>query len=155
MSNKHYSFQSTWTIDAPPKEVWRVLTATPFSWPDWWPELNDVHDMKLAPNLAGSSFSCTWKAPIGYRLKSDIIIGDIVYLESVTIHAHGDLLGTVICRIHDEDGKTRLEIDWQVVTTKPWMNRLTFLLRPLFVWSHHAVMRSGEHGLRNYIKSRS
>ena len=37
--------------------------------------------------------------------------------------------------------------DWNVVTTKPWMNLLAPVARPLFKWNHDAVMNWGAEGL--------
>lgn len=150
---RRYSFQSVWNIDAPRTQVWQALTATPFSWEDWWPQLKDVHDMNITSGLEGTSFSCSWQAPIGYRLKTDVTITKVDHLSTVILEASGDLIGTVTCDIKEIDGRTHVDIDWQVDTTKTWMNNLSPVLRPFFVWSHHAVMRSGEQGLRRYLKS--
>ncbi len=154
-SNRRYSFQSVWDIDQPPEKVWQVLTATPFSPPEWWPQLNDVHFLKRTPNLEGTVFTCTWQAPIGYRLRSHITLGPVEYLQRAMLYSEGDLLGTVTCLIRDKGDATHVDIDWQVETTKAWMNRLSFLLRPLFIWGHHAVMRSGERGLRRYMQGKN
>jgi hypothetical protein len=148
-----YKFHSTWQLPATRSEVWQTLTAEPFSWQDWWPELSKVRNMKIAKGLSGSSFSCSWRAPLGYRLGSDIKIGKIVKPDSVTLHSDGDLRGTVTCQLIEKDSQTRIEIEWRVETAKAWMNYLTPLLRPIFVYSHHAVMRSGERGLRDYLNA--
>ena len=42
---------------------------------------------------------------------------------------------------------------WEVDTAKRWMNALAPLLRPLFVWNHHAIMRAGEAGLRRHLEA--
>jgi hypothetical protein len=110
--------------------------------------------MKLVDGLTGTTFSCTWRSPIGYRLRSDITIGEIIGSRQITLHSKGDLQGTVVSRLHESAGQTRIAIDWQVQTTKPWMNFLTPVLRPFFVHSHHAVMRSGERGLRDYLHTK-
>ncbi len=150
-SKRRYCFQSVWNLEAPRSKVWQVLTATPFSWEDWWPQLKDVHNMQVTPGLQGTCFSCAWQAPIGYRLRTDVIISQVDQLETVNLDTTGDLIGTVICRLSELDDHTRIDIDWQVDTTQPWMNHLTPLLRPFFIWSHHAVMRSGERGLQRYL----
>ena len=110
--------------------------------------------MKVVDGLSGSSFSCSWRAPLGYRLKSDIVIGKIAELEQVTLRSDGDLRGTVACQLLESNGQTHIEIAWKVETTKAWMNYLTPVLRPIFVYSHHAVMRSGERGLRAHLKAK-
>lgn len=155
MTARLYTFCSIWKLPASKQEVWHALTEQPFNWQDWWPELNDVHDMKLAKGLTGTTFSCTWQAPMGYRLKSDVTIGTIVNDEKVILHSEGDVRGSVTCQLSEVAGQTNIRIDWQVMTTKAWMNYLAPLLKPLFVYNHHVVMRSGERGLRNYLLTKS
>jgi hypothetical protein len=155
MKQPRYSFQSQWNIGAPRAQVWRALSAKPFSWQDWWPELGDVHDMKLTKHLSGTTFSCRWRSPSGYHLRSDVSIGEVLPQRQVTLHSAGDLRGTVTCRLGETAGSTRIDIDWQVETTKAWMRYLALLLRPLFIYNHHAVMRSGERGLQQYVQSKN
>ncbi|HEY5442822.1 MAG TPA: hypothetical protein VIJ68_04750 [Candidatus Saccharimonadales bacterium] len=154
MKNTSYVFHSTWKLAAPKAAVWQALAAQPFSWDAWWPQLSDVRDMRYIKGLSGTSFSCTWWAPTGYRLKSDVAIGKVVSDQEVILHADGDLRGSVSCRLSESNGQTKIDIDWRVETTKPWMNRLAFALRPIFVWSHHAVMRSGERGLHRHLAAK-
>jgi len=152
VTNCHYDFQSVWDLDAPLATVWAALSQTPFSWDQWWPQLTDVQNMQLQPGLSGSTFSCYWRAPIGYKLKSDIAIGTIKPLKSVQLYSRGDLSGTVTCRLSNRGGRTHIAIDWQVQTTKNWMNALVPILRPVFIQSHHAVMKSGERGLQKICR---
>ncbi len=152
-TKRRYSFQSVWDLKAPRSEVWQTLTATPFSWEDWWPQLKDVHNMHITKDLQGTSFSCAWQAPIGYRLRTKVIISQVDDLEMVMLETTGDLIGTVTCRLIEDNSCTHIDIDWQVDTGRTWMNLLAPLLKPFFIWSHHAVMRSGERGLQRYLKS--
>jgi hypothetical protein len=155
MKIRLYTFCSIWQLPVNKRKVWQALTEQPFSWQNWWPELNDVHDMKLAKGLSGTTFSCTWRAPMGYRLKSDVTIGEVIDYKKVTLHSDGDVRGTVTCQLTEVSGQTKIKIDWRVTTTKAWMNYLTPLLKPLFTYNHHVVMRSGERGFRNYLRTES
>ena len=38
---------------------------------------------------------------------------------------------------------TAVVYEWNVSTTKPWMNLLAPIARPLFAWNHDWVMRNG------------
>jgi hypothetical protein len=153
MQNSHYQFRSVWKIEASRKEVWQTLAANPFSWPDWWPELKNVHNVNLKKELTGSSFNCDWKAK-GYKLKTNVRVSKLHYLEDVTLQANGDLTGTALCTISEVDGKTHIEIVMRATTNKRWMNLLSPILRPIFAYNHHLVMRRGERGLQNYLQSR-
>jgi hypothetical protein len=149
-----YTFRSVWNLEASKQEVWKALTAQPFSWDAWWPQLRDVHDVKYAKDLNGARFSCIWRSPAGYRLKSDVLIGEAIPAKQVTLHTDGDLRGRVHCHLSEDNGRTRINIKWEVETTRAWMNHLTFALRPIFVWNHHAVMRSGERGLQHHLQTK-
>ena len=131
--------------------VWGALSAKPFNWSQWWPELKNEHDIVMTKDLEGSTFSCDWQAPIGYKLRTDIVIDEVINLKKVRLKSTGDLSGTVTCMLTIEGDSTRIDIDWQVVTNKRWMNFLSPILRPIFIMSHHAVMHRGEKGLIKYL----
>ena len=105
----------------------------------------------MTKELAGSSFSCDWQAPIGYKLRTNIVIVKVVDLQMVRLKSTGDLSGTVTCMLTIEGDSTRIDIDWQVDTNKRWMNILSPILKPIFILSHHAVMHRGEKGLIRYL----
>jgi hypothetical protein len=39
-------------------------------------------------------------------------------------------------------------------TTKRWMNFVSPLFEPLFRHNHHAIMRSGEQGLQQFMQNK-
>jgi hypothetical protein len=146
-----YLFKSEWNLNAPVLTVWQTLTSTPFSWDTWWPELTDLKIIKEPSDLAGTEFSCNWSSPTGYKLQTNVVIDEVVPLRSVRLLTSGDLNGKVVCLIENRGAKTHVDIYWEVSTEKAWMNRLRFPLKPFFIWSHHAVMRSGQKNLQRYI----
>lgn len=105
----------------------------------------------MKPELSGTSFMCSWQAPLGYKLNCRIVVGEVTINQEFTLHVSGDLAGEAVCSLSEQDGATRVHIDWKVETTKAWMNLTAPLLSPLFVWAHHFVMNRGERGLRNHI----
>ena len=106
----------------------------------------------MTKTLVGSSFSCDWRAPLGYKLRTDIVIDKIIKLNQVRLQASGDLDGTVTCIITKQGDSTRIDMDWQVITTKKWMNLLSPILKPIFTASHHAVMARGQRGFIKYLQ---
>jgi hypothetical protein len=52
-------------------------------------------------------------------------------------------------------GEVALAYTWRVRVEKPWMQRLEFLLKPLFTINHNHVMRRGEAGLRRELARRA
>ena len=146
--------KSTWRLDAPRQLVWQTVAAEPGQWSEWWPELRSVRDVHLTPGLTGSKFTCTWQSHVGYSLDSVIEVGRIKPEIEAELFVVGDLKGRVVCAISEADGLTVVKVDWQVETTKAWMNRLAPVLAPIFVLSHHAVMWRGERGLRRYLANK-
>ncbi len=70
--------------------------------------------------------------------------------------ATGELAGTGRWILTEADpGVTDIQYVWEVQTTKPWMNLLARLLRPVFAWNHDVIMRWGEEGLRAYLNRQS
>ena len=67
-----------------------------------------------------------------------------VLLEGVAI---GELQGRGLWQLSTEGNETIVRYDWNVVTTKRWMNLLSPIARPLFEWNHNVVMSWGVKGL--------
>lgn len=61
--------------------------------------------------------------------------------------ALGELDGIGRWTLEVEGGACRVRYDWIVAVTKPWMVRLSFILRPVFRWNHGVVMERGRRGL--------
>ena len=49
---------------------------------------------------------------------------------------------------------TAVVYDWQVATTKRWMNLLSPIARPVFEYNHDVVMRWGGEGLARRLGAR-
>jgi hypothetical protein len=70
----------------------------------------------------------------------------------IEARAFGELEGTGIWRFEAEgENKTRVQYDWRVKTTKPWMNFIAPLARPFFKWNHDIIMGWGEEGLKKRL----
>jgi hypothetical protein len=65
--------------------------------------------------------------------------------------AAGELEGFGLWRLAQRDDITIARYDWQVDTTKAWMNLLTPIARPIFAWNHDVVMRQGGEGLARLL----
>ena len=50
-------------------------------------------------------------------------------------------------RLYEQDGITAVLYEWNVATSKAWMNLLAPLLRPVFEWNHDWVMARGGEGI--------
>jgi len=61
--------------------------------------------------------------------------------------ATGELAGTGRWTLTSADGGTLVRYDWDVRTTRRWMNLLAPAARPVFRWNHDELMREGGEGL--------
>ena len=68
--------------------------------------------------------------------------------------AFGELTGTGRWRLFEQDGVTAVLYEWNVHTTKRWMNAMAPLLRPVFEWNHNWVMRNGGAGIAELLGAR-
>ena len=65
--------------------------------------------------------------------------------------ATGELEGQGKWLLSETDGITTIQYNWNVNTTKKWMNFLSPLLKPLFKWNHDIVMKWGAEGLAKQL----
>ena len=68
--------------------------------------------------------------------------------------AHGELDGRGCWRLFEQNDVTAVVYDWRVSTTRPWMNLMAPLARPLFEYNHDTVMRWGGEGLARRLGAR-
>jgi hypothetical protein len=61
--------------------------------------------------------------------------------------ATGELEGTGLWTLSENDNVTTVLYDWKVVTTRWWMNAIAPIARPIFIWNHNQLMKQGGVGL--------
>ena len=61
--------------------------------------------------------------------------------------ATGELEGTGRWMLTPDDGGTLVRYNWDVRTTRWWMNLLAPVARPAFRWNHDELMREGARAL--------
>jgi carbon monoxide dehydrogenase subunit G len=148
-----YSFLTTWLLDAPRDEVWDAIYDIE-RWPEWWKGVEVVE--KLGDGHAdgiGSVYRHRWRSVLPYTVSFDIRTVQIERPFLIEGHATGELEGVGRWRLYEGDG-TAVTYEWVVRTTRPWMNVLAPVGRPIFVWSHNTVMRWGGQGLARLLGAR-
>ncbi len=155
MQQADYNFTSHWHIPASKKIVSDVIIRAE-EWQKWWDGLEKVTIDSHKHNGVGSVYTCTWRSASGYKLTATITVTEYLAGERICFNADGDLQGSgrFIMKESGTDA-TDITIYWNVSSTKKWMNRLSFILRPLFIVNHHALMAKGERGLAKYVIHRS
>jgi hypothetical protein len=149
MSN--YEFVTTWRFDAPLVKVWDEIKHSE-NWSEWWKGVQSVVEIKPGDvDGLGSIRRSTWKSALPYTLEFDSEIIRIAHLKLIETRAFGELDGMGLWQFFDENGGTRVQYDWRVRTTRPWMNFIAPLARPVFRWNHNVIMGWGEMGLRKRL----
>ncbi len=143
-----YHFVTEWEIEAPIEAVWGVI-ADSLRWPHWWRGVVDVLDVSAGDERGiGSVRRYTWRSRLPYNLVFDMrttVVDRPRALEGV---ASGELAGAGRWRFESRGPTTTyVRYEWDIVTTKPWMNLFAPALRPLFEWNHDVVMEWGRQGL--------
>jgi hypothetical protein len=98
----------------------------------------------LAPD---ERFRIAWRSRVPYVLEFDFAVHDLDEPRSMQGEASGELAGSGHWRLFEQDGITAVTFEWNVRTTKAWMNAIAPVARPVFAYNHDVVMRWGGEGL--------
>jgi uncharacterized protein YndB with AHSA1/START domain len=142
-----YEFVTIWHFKSPLAPVWEMIYNSD-RWPTWWKGVEDVTLVKEGDeNNIGSIYRYTWKSKLPYRLRFEMQLTRVEPMKLIEGTAIGELSGKGLWRLSQDGEITTVRYDWQVETTKRWMNLLTPIARPLFKWNHDVVMGWGAEGL--------
>ena len=141
-----YRFLTTWIVDAERARVWEEIHEIE-RWPEWWPGVESVED------LGDDRYRHVWRSVVPYPVRFDVHVTRIEKPQLIEAEATGELAGIGRWRLTGER-PTVVTYEWNVRTTRPWMNLLAPFARPIFEWNHHAVMRRGAEGLARRLDAR-
>jgi hypothetical protein len=68
------------------------------------------------------------------------------------LRAEGELAGTGRWLLDQQGDTTTVRYLWDVRTTKPWMNLVAPIARPLFTWNSKGVMLEAGQGLARFLE---
>jgi Polyketide cyclase / dehydrase and lipid transport len=134
-----YRFLTTWILDAGLDPVWDALHDVT-RWPEWWQGVESVQD------LGDDNYRHVWRSALPYAVRFDTHVMRRERPHLIEATASGELAGEGRWRLWN-GSPTVVTYEWNVHTTRPWMNLAAALARPVFEWNHHAVMRRGGEGL--------
>ncbi len=142
-----YRFLTAWLIEAPRQECWDVL-ADVLSWPEWWPGVASAREITHGDSdRVGSVHRVRWRSFAAYSIELDFTVEQVSEPNWMSGHARGDLEGSGTWRLMEQEDVTAVLYEWDVCTTRPWMDRLHPVASPLFVQAHDRAMRRGGEGL--------
>ena len=148
---KDYKFVTIWRVKAPIESVWNQIYHS-LDWPTWWKGVEAVSEVQKGDESGiGSIHRYTWKSKLPYKLSFDmqtVRIEPPVLLEGIAV---GELQGRGLWQLSADGDETVVRYDWNVQTTKQWMNLISPIARPLFKWNHNVVMSWGAKGLEERL----
>jgi uncharacterized protein YndB with AHSA1/START domain len=148
-----YSFLSTWCVAAPIQSVWDVLSDPP-SYPEWWKGVRKTTVLEPGEDGGtgvGTLYRLQWRSKLPYTLEFDSRVTRMEAPHVLEGQASGELEGVGVWRLFESPAGTVALYNWDVSTTRAWMNRLAPLARPAFAWNHDYVMRQGAQGLADKL----
>jgi hypothetical protein len=143
-----YAFLTAWLVPAPIERVWDELFDVA-AWPEWWKGVTEARELEPGePGGLGKVFTISWRSFLPYDLSFVTTVTRVEKPHVMEGDAVGELTGTGRWRLFHTDGTTVVTYEWNVQTTKAWMNAVAPLARPIFEWNHDYVMRQGGEGLK-------
>lgn len=145
-----YEFLTTWCLEAPREPIWEAIWDSE-RWPEWWRGVVAAEKLASGDQTGvGQVGRYTWRSRLPYDLEFEMTTTKVTRPYLLEGRAQGELAGTGRWRLFEQNGDspvTAVVYEWTVGTTKPWMNLLAPIARPVFEWNHNWVMRNGGHGL--------
>jgi uncharacterized protein YndB with AHSA1/START domain len=148
---RQYRFLTTWLLESPREPVWDAIFDQR-AWPTWWRGVREVIELDPgAEDGVGSHSRMTWRSKLPYDLVFEARTRTVVKPYLIEADADGELTGEGRWRLFEHDGVTAVLYEWNVSTTKAWMNALAPALEPVFRKNHDWVMRSGGTGIAGLL----
>lgn len=148
-----YRFLTTWCLDAPIERVWDALYDSA-AWPRWWNGVRSAINVRDGDEGdVGAVWRYTWRSRLPYDLEFEMETTRVEPPHVLVGRARGELVGTGTWRLFEGLG-TAVVYEWDVDTTRDWMNALAPVARPVFAWNHDIVMRRGGEGLARLLGAR-
>jgi uncharacterized protein YndB with AHSA1/START domain len=149
-----YKFLTTWLLEADRERVWEAIYDSE-RWPQWWRGVLETERLAEGDEHGiGQVGRYVWKSKLPYRLDFVMTTTRVERPHLLEGHAEGELTGTGRWRFYEEDGVTAAVYEWNVRTTRAWMNALAPVARPIFAVNHDWVMRNGGEGLARLLGAR-
>ncbi len=146
-----YHFVSTWQINAPIERVWEEIYHAE-RWPTWWKYVVGVNELEPgAADGVGKRLRLLFRSRLPYTLGFDVRVSSVQPPSGLEAESTGELEGTGRWTLTPADGGTLVRYNWDIRTTRRWMNLLAPVARPLFSWNHDELMREGGQSLADRL----
>jgi uncharacterized protein YndB with AHSA1/START domain len=149
-----YRFLTTWLLEADRERVWDAIYESE-RWPGWWRGVEEAEKLVEGDERGiGQRGRYVWKAKLPYRVEFEIVTTRVERPHLLEGDADGELAGVGRWRLFEHDGVTAVVYEWNVRTTRWWMNLLAPVAKPVFQANHDYVMRTGGEGIAKLLGAR-
>jgi uncharacterized protein YndB with AHSA1/START domain len=149
-----YRFLTTWLLESPREPVWEAIYDQR-RWPGWWRGVEEVEEYEPGDDGGvGAVSRMVWKSLLPYRVEFQVTTTRVERPHLMEGDAVGELAGVGRWRLFERDGRTAALYEWNVATTRPWMNLVAPVARPVFEWNHDWVMARGAEGIADLLGCR-
>jgi len=150
----NYSFLTTWLLESPREPVWEAIYAQE-RWPEWWRGVEEAEELHSGDgDRVGAVSRMVWRSFLPYRVRFEVTTTRVERPCLIEARAKGELSGVGRWRLYEGDGATAVLYEWNVATTRAWMNLLAPVARPFFEWNHDWVMARGGEGIAELLGCR-
>ena len=149
-----YRFLTTWIIEAERERVWDAIYDSD-SWPRWWRGVTRTERLADGDERGiGQRGVYHWRARLPYTVRFEVVSTRVERPHLLEGDASGELAGVGRWRLYEDSGTTAVVYEWDVRTTRAWMNLLAPVAKPVFRANHDWVMRNGGEGLARLLGAR-
>jgi uncharacterized protein YndB with AHSA1/START domain len=146
-----YHCVSTWQLQAPIEQVWTAITDLE-RLPAWYSGVQDARVLASGDaHGVGTRVRYVIKGRLPLRLAFEATITRSVPPREQELQAEGELEGTGRWLLEQQGEVTTARYTWDVRTTRPWMNLLAPVARPIFTWNSRGVMLQAGEGLARFL----
>lgn len=148
-----YRLLTIWRIQAPLEEVYAAIQNS-LHWPEWWP---GAHRVVQAAHGDASGLNnvrrYSWRGDFPYKVDFEVRATRVERLVAIEGQARGDLEGMGRWHFSRQGPVSVVYYDWQVRSTRWWMNLIAPFARRLFIRNHMRLMQQGAEGLARLLRS--
>jgi carbon monoxide dehydrogenase subunit G len=146
-----YHSVSTWQLQAPIEQVWAALNDLDHL-PVWYRGVQQARELVPGDTQGvGRRVRYVIKGRLPLRLAFEATTTRALPPRDQELQAEGELAGTGRWSLDQQGEVTTVRYTWDVRTTRPWMNLLAPLARPLFAWNSRGVMLGAGEGLARFL----